>query len=99
MFWEGDMIAASAVMDLRVICPPFLRSTMVTWEGSTQTIQLSDDIVVRPCLMEVSGTPNAVSCFYGDVDDGGGDRGGRILLVFIMKAKCLEEERCELKIS
>ncbi len=62
MFCEGFMIAASAVIGLLVICPPFLRSTMVTWEGSTHTIQLSDDMVVKPCLIEVSGTPNAVSC-------------------------------------
>lgn len=59
MFWVGDMMAASAVMERRVIWPPFLRSTIVTCEGSTQTIQLSDDIVVRPCLIAVSGTPNA----------------------------------------
>ena len=65
MFWVGDMMAASAVMERRVIWPPFLRSTIVTWEGSTQTIQLSDDIVVRPCLIAVSGTPNAASCIVG----------------------------------
>jgi hypothetical protein len=34
---------------------------MVTWFGSTQTIHLSDSIVVNPCLMDVSGTPSCWS--------------------------------------
>ena len=62
MLLAGFMTAASALMGRRVTAAWFCRSMRETWVGSTETIHLSDSIVVRPCLMDASGMPNCWSC-------------------------------------